>query len=1560
MSPQTVLMPQFKPQTHPREVIFMSLPSAINSNIGTVRKIADGADEVIRGLRALNCEERDPWLIFILLSKLDSDTRQAWAQCAESEEKGVTINRFLKFLTARCDTLEAFQLTRSTQARRAATTHHADTHPRREEPKCTSCQQNHQLFKCPQFIALDIASRRDFLKSRKLCFNCLSPAHMVGNCTSRHTCRICRRKHHTLVHGSSQPIQNGNNIDTASVDSRDRPAVSHAGSTIGHNQPLAREGHRLGRETPAENNFTHHTLENIPAAGSQTLLPTILADVIDAWGNTTTCRLLLDTGSTITLASESFVQRIGVRRTHARISILGLAANSAGVTRGRAHIKLRSRHSGQTVELVSFILTSLTSSLPAQVIDTSSSTWRQICELPLADPTFCTPGAIDVIVGSDQLWSLYTGDRKHFGNDFPIALNTVFGWILAGSYSAFDDHPTSAVTHHADLDTMVRSFMEMDSIQPNQALLDASDPTERHFAATHKRSTDGVYVVEYPFKEKAPPIDSTLPQAINRFFSLERKFRRYPELKQQYEAFLDDYLQRGHMEQLTSAQVEESPDTCFYLPHHAVIKLDSLTTKCRVVFDGSGKDSSGVSLNDRLHIGPPIQRDLFGVCLRFRQHQYVLCADVEKMFRGIKVFKPHTNFQRIVWRTTENEPLLHFRLLTVTYGLAPSPFLAVRVLKQLADDHGHEYPAAAHALLHDAYVDDIPTGANTFEELMILKDELIALLDKGKFKLRKWSSNSWRLLKSLPEEDRCFEPIQLLNKSAADSPVKVLGIQWNPGKDVLYLNLKGCDATISPTKRELLSQLSRIYDPLGLVAPVTVLLKLIFQESWTSVLQWDDPIPESLRTRWRALVEDLPALTQCQVPRYIASPFRDVQLHGFADASSHAYGAVVYARVAVGCSFQVTLVAAKTRVAPIKPVSIPRLELNAALLLSRLLSIVKTSLTIPLFSTSCWTDSEIVLHWLSAPPRRWNTYVCNRTSEILSDFPRSCWNHVRTEDNPADCASRGLHPSKLLEHRLWWKGPSWLATPTSEWPPSTSKFSVSSSFDVNTEERAIKPTTLHNFPDESIHELLIHKFSTWTRLIRVSSYCHHFIHTLRSHHRNSAPFLTSEELLDAQRRLIRHVQQNSFAREYAQLENRRQLNAKSHLIRFSPFLDDYGVMRVGGRIEQSTLNYNAKHPILIPKDTPLAGLVRHFHVSYLHTGVDATFTNLRQQYWILGARNLVRKAGFQCKSCFLQRKGTSNQIMGELPIPRVQASRCFQHTGLDYAGPIAIKESKGRTPRIGKAWFSIFVCLTTKSLHIEVVSELTTQAFIAAFQRFISRRAKPTDLYSDNGTTFHGGKQTLDDMRRLAIQQAKDEALAGFFANEGISWYFIPPSAPHFGGMWEAGVRSIKLHMKRILGSKALTFEELSTVLTQIEAILNSRPLCPTGDNSLDPLTPAHFLTGSPYTALPEPCRLDMQVNRLERWNQLQAMVQGFWKRWHMEYLTSLHERTKWHLETENLKIDTLVVLKEPNLPPSKWILGRITAVHAGIDNKVRVVTVKTAHGLYKRPIAKIAVLPLC
>ncbi|XP_017467867.1 PREDICTED: uncharacterized protein LOC108360189 [Rhagoletis zephyria] len=329
---------------------------------------------------------------------------------------------------------------------------------------------------------------------------------------------------------------------------------------------------------------------------------------------------------------------------------------------------------------------------------------------------------------------------------------------------------------------------------------------------------DGTYIVEYPFKENSPPIHQTLQQACMRLKFMEKKFRLSPELKEQYTEFMGEYLTLGHMEKLSAQQRQQNTGSCFYLPHHAVFKPDSITTKCRVVFDGSSKDSSCVSLNHRLHVGPPIQRDLFAVSLRFRQHRFVFCVDIEKMFRGIRVSKEHTDFQKIVWRTDENAPIEHYRLLTVTHGLTSSPFLAVRVLKQLADDYKNEFPITSHVLINDVYVDDILTAYNSTEDLIKTKDELVSLLTKAKFCLRKWSSNCWPLLSTLPIELREYNPVDL-NCKSIDTFVKVLGVQWNPCTDELSLKIKSMKCVKEPTKRSVLSEMSKIYDPLGIVWP---------------------------------------------------------------------------------------------------------------------------------------------------------------------------------------------------------------------------------------------------------------------------------------------------------------------------------------------------------------------------------------------------------------------------------------------------------------------------------------------------------------------------------------------------------------------------------------------------------------------------------------------------------------------------------------------------------------------------------------------------------------------
>ncbi|XP_011864758.1 PREDICTED: uncharacterized protein LOC105560332 [Vollenhovia emeryi] len=370
-------------------------------------------------------------------------------------------------------------------------------------------------------------------------------------------------------------------------------------------------------------------------------------------------------------------------------------------------------------------------------------------------------------------------------------------------------------------------------------------------------------------------------------------------------------------------------------------------------------------------------------------------------------------------------------------------------------------------------------------------------------------------------------------------------------------------------------------------------------------------------------------------------------------------------------------------------------------------------------------------------------------------------------------------------------------------------------------------------------------------------------------------------------------------------------------------------------------------------------IIAYAHQRTLHGGTQLTLSHIRQQYWILGGRAPVKSHILRCVTCARQRGIRAHQLMGQLPLSRVTQARPFTHTGVDYAGPLTVKTWKGRGAKTCKGWICVFVCFATSAVHLEAVSDYSSEGFIAAYRHFSSRRGIAHTLHSDCGTNFIGADTAL---KRLFIQSTQEhQRVSHLLSQDNTRWEFNPPATPHMGGKWEAVVKSIKYHLRRTIGESVLTFEELTTLLTQIEAILNSRPLEPLSDDADDisALTPGHFLVGSPLTAIPEPSLTDLAISRLSRWQLIQQRAQHFWTQWSAHYLQRQQAISKWHHKNNEIKIGSLVLITDERLPPCKWPLARITALHPGKDGLVRVVTLKTATTTLIRPVINLSVLPI-
>lgn len=1472
----------------------------------SLRELLDNLNWHWRSLERLGLPVKswDALIIYLISSKLDASSRREWdAETSGDINVLPTLDELKSFLNKRCRQLEKSNADIDTRSNSKIKTNSLIS---TGHANCNHCGKTHFISKCDSFLKLSTNNRINAARKGNLCLNCLGRGHNISSCRSKYSCNRCNKKHHSLLHIDEKVTPIDKNTNTS-------PSTSNA--TV----------------------VTHLASSEI----SQILLSTVSFRVADISGVWHTCRAILDNGSQSNLITNKFLKKLRLPRLPAQATVSGISNNTINI-RHKVEVCVRSNCTSFEVTLNCLVIDKITENMPMVSFD--SSFLKIPSNITLADPTFNQEGEIDMLLGASIFWQLLCIGQLRLGDNCPILQKTRLGWILSGPLPCVESQPRNRVTCHLNVDKQLERFWELEECDSKKILSPREQEAEISFINTTTRDQTGRFTVAIPFSRDKQCLGASRQLALKRFFANEKRLNQNLDLKLDYITFMNEYENLGHMK-LVLENSNESEHESYYLPHHAVIKASSTTTKTRVVFDGSARTTTGVSLNDIQHTGAALQDDILSLLLRFRQHAFVMTADIEKMYRQVLLSEADRKYHRILWRSDSSEDIRCYELQTITYGTASASFLATRCLKQLAIDYSVQFPQASNIIRQDFYVDDLLTGTNSIEKLERLKDDIVYILRSAGFNLRKWLSNTSIPFESANESEHL--------KLCDDSESRTLGISWNSRLDLLKYEIAHLPPPKHVTKRTILSTTAKIFDPLGLLGPVIIVAKLIMQRLWECKLSWDESIPQDLHSNWIKFINEVSSPVIYNIPRYAWQLHSHIiECHGFSDASERAYGACVYVRcVNSNGQYSANLLCAKSRVAPLRQVSLPRLELCAAALLVNLIAKIREAITINFTSYYFWSDSTITLGWIKSPPSRWQTFVANRVALIQTHSKPQDWFHVRSQDNPADLLSRGASSSALSDNSLWWHGPNWLFKDSDEWP--------------NENQRSVIPDTLPEARKTSLTANVVecdlfHKFSSLSKLQRITAWSTRFIYNCRKPRceRLFGP-LQSTELDSALLKLVKIAQLQAFPTYIKKLKLGEEQKCNNDLIGLSPFIDNNGILRVGGRISQANFSFNKKHPIILPKNHVLTDLIiMHEHKVLLHGGAQTVLCSLRERFWPISGKCRIKRLIRTCVTCFKAKPVSNQYIMGNLPTDRITPVGVFQKCGVDYAGPFMLKNKNSRGTKSYKGYICLFVCMVTKAVHLELVSSLTTEAFLATLRRFISRRGKPSDIYSDNATNFIGADREI----RALIQIMKCADIQNFNAEQGINWHFIPPRSPNFGGLWEAGIKSTKSHLRRVLGVASLTFEDFTTVLTQIEAVLNSRPLSSISNdpNDLNPLTPGHFLIGRPVTALPQHEALKLPDNRLSAYQRLQKLTQHYWSRWSKEYVNELQIRCRWKNSKQSLLTKgSLVIIREDNLPPCHWRLGRVLEVHPGSDGVIRVVTVKTISGIVKRCATKMCVLPI-
>ncbi|XP_035235202.1 uncharacterized protein LOC118206521 [Anguilla anguilla] len=1297
---------------------------------------------------------------------------------------------------------------------------------------CPYCNSEHYLSQCESFAKLTKGEMVDWIKTKRRCWRC-GRSHLASVCDLKKPCRLCKSKHLSILHEVNQRSEN-EPTNTAAITS-------------------TAETHYLDQ----------------PNGYSRVLLKIVRVNLYyqDRVFNT---YAVLDDGSERTILLSSAARRLGIRGQAEDLTLRTIRQDIktlpgsrvsftiTSVTQPRKRFRIQGAFTGDHLGLSQY----------TYPVSQLQKKYRHLTGLPIPPIDGAQP---TLLIGSDQASLIVPIEPVHLGPPGgPAAVKTNLGWTLQGPAKYLQQQLppaqclfTAISSPSAELFRQVERLWQLDTLPFKSERLVTRSRQDKYAVDlletdTTRVEVDGVHRYATPLLrvQTMPKLQVPKEVVMKNLRNTEKRLAQDSQRASTYQEEIKKLEVAGYATKIDNHEADTSEESWF-LPHHIVRH----NGKDRIVFNCSFQ-IGGQSLNNYLLPGPTLGPSLLGVLLRFREHRVAMSGDIKGMFHQVRLLDKDKPLLRFLWRDLKTDkPPSVYQWEVLPFGTTCSPCCAIFALQKHVTESSQPGEDVRHSVEQCFYVDNCLQSLPTEDEAKSLVTKLRALLISGGFEIRQWASNQPEVIRHLPKEAKSDSSERLVSQTHGEAQEMTLGLSWHPQEDTLHYRHRPV-APSQTTMRNIYKILASQYDPLGYILPFTTRAKVLVQRLWANDRDWDDPhLPTDLLQAWNTWEEELPQLLSVSLSRSYFPSGIDIsvitlELHVFCDASESAYGSVAYLRGEdPQGNVHVAFVLARSRVAPKKQQSMPRLELCAALTGAQLAQVIQRELTLQLRETVLWSDSTTVLTWIQSESCRYKVFVGTRVSEIQELTDHRSWRYVDTQNNPADTITRGMTLSDLAKPNQFSHGPAFLQQPHDSWPTPPS-------FEEVPDETEMKKSSFCGLTSTiSAPEIPpVDEYSTFEDLLEATSRSLHGVDSQPS-------TLSADDYAEAELRILQRAQSDSFPEEIKCLQTGKAVPSGSRLITLAAEYDiSKGLVRVGGRLRRSSsLEDDVVHPIVLEPKHPVTRLIiRQYDDKLLHSGAERVFAELRRKFWILRGREAVRRHQRSCPECQKWRAKPIIPKMADLPPCRLRLMKPpFYSTGVDCFGPFQIK--RGRVTE--KRWGIVFKCMTTRCVHLDVLHSMDTDSFLMSLRRFVARRGTPFELLSDQGTNFRGGESEL----RVSFQVMSEE-LKTQLAKRQIRFQFNPPNAPHFGGTWEREVRSIKAALYVTMGAQTVTEEVLRTVLIEVEGILNSKPLgyVSTDVADVDPVTPNYLLMGRPDSSLPQVVYPESEILSRRRWRHSQ------------------------------------------------------------------------------------------